>query len=265
MDEKILVGTSGWSYEDWIGVFYPENLDKSKFLTYYSRYFKTVEINFTYYRMPNRYILKAISRNVPSNFVFTIKLFSSFTHQTTLPESYEVVPERDRDEFLIAIEPMKNKGMLDTLLAQFPQSFHFSQKNLDYILKLKRAFKDYNLAIEFRHKSWYNNLVYEVFERENLCFVSVDEPDIPSLPPRDFIITNKVGYVRLHSRDKSKWYQGEKLRYDYLYSKEELLEWVEKIRNKNFEKLYVYFNNCHNGQAVENAKQFLELLTQIEH
>lgn len=261
MGEKILVGTSGWSYDDWVGVFYPENLDKNKFLSYYSKYFKTVEINFTYYRMPNRYILNAISKNAPSDFVFTIKLFSSFTHQTNTPESYVSVPEKERDDFLIAIEPMRSKGMLDTLLSQFPQSFHFSQKHLDYLIKLKRAFKDYNLAVEFRHRSWYNDIVYDVLTRENICFVSVDEPEISSLPPRDFVITNGIGYIRLHSRDKNKWYQGEKLRYDYFYSDDELLEWVEKIRNQSFEKLYVYFNNCHNGQAVENAKRFMELLS----
>lgn len=260
--DRILVGTSGWSYEDWIGKFYPESLPSNKFLAYYSRYFKTVEINFSYYSMPNRYVLSAIAKNVPSDFVFTIKLHSSFTHQKEVERPYCDVPYKERDEFLLAVEVLRNKGMLDTLLAQFPQSFGFSSQHLEYVIKLKNAFEGYNVAIEFRNENWYNDVVYEIFRKEGIIWVSVDEPDIRGLPPRDFIVTSRIGYIRFHSRDASKWYKGDKLRYDYFYSTGELEEWVKKIReNPDFDKLYVFFNNCQRAQAVENAMMFIDLLS----
>lgn len=260
---RIFIGTSGWSYDDWVGKFYPESLKSNKFLAYYSQYFNTVEINFSYYKMPNKYVLNAILRNVPSDFVFTIKLHSSFTHQQGGIKPYEEVPLKERDEFLSAIDVMSSKSMLETLLAQFPQSFHFSHENLEYISKLKKAFQSYNLSIEFRNSGWYNDVVFDIFKRENITFVSVDEPLLRGLPPRDFILTNRIGYIRFHSRDANKWYEGEKLRYDYYYSDEELREWIEKIMdNPNFDKLYVFFNNCHNGQAVQNALRFKRMLSQ---
>ncbi|MEN2998797.1 MAG: DUF72 domain-containing protein [Brevinematia bacterium] len=261
MLEKIFIGTSGWSYEDWVGTFYPPSLPKNKFLLYYSQYFNTVEINFSYYRIPNRYTLISILRNVPRQFLFTIKLYSSFTHQKDFDNPYSEVPQRDKDEFLNAIEVLKDSNSLDTVVAQFPQSFRFSPKNLEYVAKLGREFREYNFAVEFRNRDWYNNVVYDILKRENFTFISVDEPEIKSLPPRDLVITNRIGYIRLHSRDASKWYEGEKLRYDYYYSDDELTEWINKIKeNQNFDKLYVFFNNCHNGQAVKNALRFKELL-----
>lgn len=260
--DRIFVGTSGWKYDDWIGKFYPEDIPKNRLLQYYSTYFRTVEVNFSYYIMPNRYTLSAIARNVPRDFVFTIKLNSVFTHQKDLLNPYLEVPLKERDEFLRAVEVMRSEGKVDTLLAQFPQSFRFSTRNLEYITKLGRAFSGFNLAVEFRSKDWYNGVVYEVFKRENLTFVSVDEPEIPVLPPRELIVTNRIGYIRLHSRDASKWYGGEKLRYDYYYQDCELMEWIDKIKASwGFEKLYVFFNNCHNGQAAENALRFKKLVS----
>lgn len=259
--DKILIGTSGWSYEDWVGRFYPEGLPSNKFLAYYSRYFNTVEINFSYYSMPNRYVLSAIAKNVPSDFIFTIKLHSSFTHQKDIEKPYSEVPIRERDDFLRAVEVLRDRGMLDTLLAQFPQSFYFSSRNLEYIVKLKSAFEGYNVAVEFRSDSWYNDVVYEIFKKEGIIWVSVDEPEIKGLPPRDFVITSGIGYIRFHSRDAGKWYKGEKLRYDYFYSTGELEEWVKKIKDKpEFDRLYVFFNNCQRAQAVENAMMFRDLL-----
>ncbi|MCX8028943.1 MAG: DUF72 domain-containing protein [Brevinematales bacterium] len=262
MEKTILVGTSGWSYDDWINRFYPQGINKNKFLTFYSTKFNTVEINFSYYRIPNKYILNSIQKNVPNNFIFTAKLHSIFTHQKEFTTPYQEIPMRERDEFLTAFDNMRSKGMIDTFLAQFPQSFHFSNRNLEYVVKLAKAFQYYNIAVEFRSKEWYNKLVFEILSEENITFVSVDEPNISNLPPREFILTNKIGYIRLHSRDSTKWYEGEKSRYDYFYSDDELLEWIEKIKtNQNFEKIYVFFNNCHNGQAAENALRFKEMLS----
>ncbi|MGC8767032.1 MAG: DUF72 domain-containing protein [Brevinematia bacterium] len=260
MEKSILIGTSGWSYEDWIGNFYPEDLPKNKFLYFYSQHFNTVEINFSYYSLPNKYIINSILKNTPNDFVFTVKLHNSFTHQKDFEKPYSEIPIKERDEFLKAIESLRNNEKLDTILAQFPQSFHHSEGNLEYIVKLRNAFEGYILAVEFRSNSWVNDVVLKTFREEDITFVSVDEPDIRGLLPRDFILTNTVGYIRFHSRDKTKWYEGEKLRYDYLYSKDELEEWVYKIKDANFQKLYVYFNNCHNGQAVINALMFKELI-----
>lgn len=260
MDKKILIGTSGWSYDDWVGNFYPSHLKRNEFLLYYSQYFNVVEINFTYYSLPNKYVLRSIARNVPFGFEFTIKLHSSFTHQVyseSLLPPYTELP-KESYEFLNAIDSMRSFGSVNVLLGQFPQSFAYSESNLDYIVKLKNFFKGYVLAIEFRNNTWVRDEVFRVFEEEGITFVSVDEPDIRGLMPREFFVTNRMGYIRFHSRDATKWYKGEKLRYDYLYSEGELLEWVYKIKSSRdrFDKLYVFFNNCHNGQAVTNALQF---------
>ncbi len=261
---KILVGTSGWSYEDWVDVFYPPDISKSEFLEFYCKFFKTVEVNFTYYQIPTKYVISRISKVTPVDFEFVFKLNNVFTHQKGFQDPYTHIPTNEAEDFANAIMEAFEDGKVSLLLAQFPEYFTFSEKHLDYILMLKKYFYEYVLAVEFRHKSWVNDISFKVFEENKMVFVSVDEPNLANLMPRELFRTSGVVYIRFHSRDGNKWYKGEKLRYDYYYSQDELYEWAEKIKSlQGFEKAYIYFNNCHMGSAVKNALQMKELLNNL--
>jgi uncharacterized protein YecE (DUF72 family) len=252
---KILVGTSGYSFDDWEGVFYPPGLPKGKRLDFYKEHFKIAEINSTYYRIPHPAVFFNMAKKVGDDFEFIIKAHRSFTHD-----------RKDLDklgqEFDNAVQPVRDSGKLKGFIAQFPFSFKYTPQNLDYILSGKRFFKDAPLFVEFRHSSWNNPAVYEALKANDLGFCSVDEPDLPGLFPRIAEITNGIGYIRFHGRNAANWWGGGGDRYDYLYSEKELKEWKNKIDDlkSRANKIYLFFNNCHLGQAVRNARMFLELM-----
>ena len=254
---RVLIGTSGYSFADWVGPFYPDNILKGKMLDYYKEHFQTVEINSTYYRIPHPAIFYNIQKKVPPEFEFIIKTHRSFTHD-----------RKDLDENAIkfneAIKPIKEAGSLHGLLAQFPWSFKFSPLNLKYILDGKNYFGDVPLFAEFRHDSWNKPEVYASLKDNSIGFCCVDEPQLKEMFPPLAKTTTNVGYVRFHGRNDKDWWQPRKGsdRYNYNYKKEELADWLKKIDQlrKQTEKVYLFFNNCHHGQAVKNAKMMQELL-----
>jgi uncharacterized protein YecE (DUF72 family) len=274
----ILLGTSGYSFPDWVGPFYPSGLERSKMLDYYVRQFKTVEINSTYYRIPPPSTFAAMERKTPPDFEFVVKAHSEMTHkQTRDAEVY--------DAFQTALEPLRRAKKLSGVLAQFPQSFHHSDTTRKFLLELQERMEGTPLFVEFRHNSWMDEGVFELLEREGLGYVSVDEPDLPGLLPRVARATGPLAYVRFHGRNKKNWHMrgdgigGDArpsaapaarprerdrplLRYDYLYSEAELKEWADKIRdlNQKTQKTFVFFNNCHAGQAATSAKLMRTLL-----
>ncbi len=252
---EIKIGTSGYSFDDWIGPFYPEKTKKTKMLDHYVKHFDTVEINSTYYRIPKPVAMSNMEKKTPDDFEFIIKTPGILTHKR-----FKV--ERDIFEYKECLEPIKDSGKLKGVLAQFPFSFKFNQKNLDYVYYCNHLLKKYNLFVEFRHSSWSNREMYNMFKESKIGYTAVDEPDIPGLLKPDLFCTTDTGYLRLHGRNAEKWWNGGALRYDYDYSDEELNEWrdkIKKIENKA-KKLYIFFNNCHLGQAVKNAKELTEKL-----
>jgi uncharacterized protein YecE (DUF72 family) len=252
---KIVVGTSGYSFDDWEGSFYPPELPKGKRLDFYKDHFGATEINSTYYRIPHAAVFHNIAKKVGDDFEFMVKTHRSFTHD-----------RKDLDrltgEFNEALRPMLESGKLRGYLAQFPYGFKYSPQNLDYIKSGKEFFGDVPLFVEFRHRSWDRPEVYESLKKVDVGFCCVDEPSLPGLFPPKTELTTKTGYVRLHGRNEANWWGKGGDRYDYLYSKDELLEWKKKIDDlkSRADKIYLFFNNCHLGQAVRNAKMFVELI-----
>ena len=224
-------------------------------LDYYVRHFDTVEINSTYYRIPHPRVFENIARKAPDGFEFMVKVPQSFTHRRT-------DLERERNSFHEAIRPLADSAKLTGLLAQFPFSFKYTQDNLDYISICRDAVTPHPLFVEFRQAAWVNRAMYERFQAEGIGYVSVDEPPLRGLLKPDCFATTDTAYLRLHGRNSEQWWEGGPLRYDYDYSDEELEYWKEKVRKiaGKVRAVYVFFNNCHLGQATRNAGRFSEML-----
>ncbi len=254
---EIRVGTSGYSFEDWRGVFYPEKIEKGKMLDHYINHFNTVEINSTYYRVPHPRVMANIDKKVPDGFEFVVKVPQAMTHK-----------RRDWDKEVSAyrdcLKPMEDSGRLKGVLAQFPYSFKFDASGLEYIKSCREVLSPHPLFVEFRHQSWVNRQMYDALKTAGVGYVAVDEPPLPGLIKPDLFNTTDAAYLRLHGRNSEHWWQGGPLRYDYNYSNEELDEWKKKIEQfalkEKAQKLYVFFNNCHLGQAVKNAREMIQKL-----
>jgi uncharacterized protein YecE (DUF72 family) len=254
-DCRVLVGTSGYSFDDWDGVFYPNGHPRGKRLDFYKDHFRVTEINSTYYRIPHPAVFHNMVKKVDAEFEFIIKTHRSFTHDRKELEEMS-------DQFNEAIRPVLDSGGLKGLMAQFPFSFKYSRQNLEYITAGKGLFPDIPLFAEFRHSSWDRPDVYETLKAEGIGFCSVDEPDLPGLFPPKVEATTDTGYIRLHGRNAADWWGGGGDRYNYLYSEKELKEWKNKIEDlkSKTNKIYLFFNNCHLGQAVRNARMFLDMM-----
>lgn len=253
---EIRVGTSGYSFEDWRGAFYPQHLPRGKMLDHYVKHFRTVEINSTYYRIPHPAVMYNMVKKAPEGFDFIVKVPQTFTHK-------RLKMADDVPAFREAIKPFEEAGNLSGLLAQFPYSFKYGDAALNHISRCREAVDPHPLFVEFRHDSWVNRQMYDRMRSEGIGYVCVDEPQLNGLLKPDLFSTTDTGYIRLHGRNAEHWWTGGNLRYDYSYSEEELDEWIKKIRKirTKVAKLYVYFNNCHIGQAVDNAKSFMKLLS----
>ncbi|MGC8874127.1 MAG: DUF72 domain-containing protein [Chloroflexia bacterium] len=253
----IRIGTSGYSYADWVGRFYPEGIPERDMLSYYAREFDTTEINFTYYRLPDPYTMGAIARKVPEGFLFTVKASQVLTHAR----------EDNREafrQFAQALKPLQEAGKFGCVLAQFPWSFRPSPENHAYLEYLRERFGDLPVVVEFRNAAWMRAETFSLLRRLDLGFCCVDEPRLKGLLPPVAEATASVAYVRFHGRNAAKWWQHEHAweRYDYSYTEEELREWVPKIRKlaQSAETVFVFANNHWQGQAVTTARQLRMLL-----
>lgn len=253
---RILVGTSGYSFADWVGPFYPPGTRSGDYLAYYARHFAGVEVNSTYYRIPAPRVLELMERKTPEHFRFVVKLNQAMTHQNaTDPALY--------GEFRAVLQPLKDAGKYDGLLAQFPWAFRRTDANKAHLEALRALLPDEPLWVEFRHASWMHPRLPEWLRERSLGYCAVDEPRLPGLVPPVTHLTTDAAYVRLHGRNERTWWgRGGGDRYDYDYAEHELQEWVERIRAlaEKAKQTYVFFNNCHAGQAARNAKLMEELL-----
>lgn len=257
----IMVGTSGYSYNDWLGTFYSEGTAKGDMLPEYSKKFMFTEINSTYYSMPNRFLFYNLNKKTPDGFKFTVKLHGSMTHSRDAGhDSYK--------QFTDALNPIVESSKLGCLVAQFPYSFHKNDVNKEYIKRLKDGLKGLPLCVEFRNDMWMDAETYKLLSDEGIGFICVDEPGIKGLVKSASIVTSKIGYVRFHGRNSSKWYNHEQSyeRYDYLYSEGELKEWVPKIKfiEDNTDIAFIAFNNHFKAQGAVNASMLQRLLNSIQ-
>lgn len=253
----IYIGTSGFSYDDWKGHFYPERIDKKGMLSYYASVFNAVEINSTYYAIPPASTFASMSRRTPDGFQFVVKAHKDMTHSEK-PEAASF------DAFLAAIQPVRDAGKLGCVLAQYPWSFKPVPENSDRLRDLRDRVGDLPTVVEFRNAGWVTEEAFALLLGLRMGFCAVDEPDLKGLMPRVGAATSDVGYVRFHGRNARKWWKHEESyeRYNYLYTKEELSDWVPKVEDidSSTEKTYVFFNNHYRGQSAENARMFARML-----
>lgn len=255
---EILIGTSGYYYDDWKGLFYPDGLKKKDYLAHYSLHFNVVELNFTYYRLPEYRQIKDMIEKAENRLIFIVKAYRGFTHEISDNSIDTILPR-----FLDGIAPLIEKNLLGAVLLQFPQGFHYTDQNRVYLKNLLEAANQYPLCIEFRNKDWLRDSVYSGLRELDVGFVCVDEPDLPALIPPMSLSTSKLGYIRFHGRNKKNWYGTDSTsRYDYLYSEDELREWLPRIRKISAQtgKLFIFFNNHAKSQAVTNSRMLINLL-----
>ncbi len=255
----LYIGTSGYSYEDWVGVFYPENTAKGDMLNLYARQFNTVEINSSYYRIMPAAAFCRIGEKVPADFKFTVKANQAMTHT-------RVENETLYRELNASLKPLLETNKLGCILAQFPYSFHYNSTNLDYLSYLKEKMRELPLIVEFRNNCWIKDSVFDFLKKNDIGFCAVDQPPLKGLIPPLATATSQLGYIRFHGRNKKKWWQHEQAyqRYDYLYSEEELQEWVPRIKQiagKTTDQ-YIFMNNHYRGKAAKNALMLMKLLRQ---
>ena len=287
---QVRVGTSGWNYPSgkgtWNGVFYPKPRPKGfDELAYYAEHFDTVEVNSTFYGQPREEVCRGWAERTPGRFEFSVKLYQKFTHPRMYRERVErSIPEEARaereliaalsrpnaadvDEFKRGIDPLASRGKLGALLAQFPASFKSDGPSRDYLIGLLRTFTDFPVAVELRHSSWSDGVgeTLELLNAFGAAWVQIDEPKF-RFSIRQNALPNVKGfyYMRLHGRNAKHWWRHEKSedRYNYLYSGEELGEFVETADavRRIVRKTYLYTNNHYSAKSVANAAQIKEHL-----
>jgi len=254
----IYVGTSGYSYDDWVGPFYPANLPPSERLSFYAREFRATELNFTYYRMPNVWTMQRIAAKVPPGFLFTVKAPGELTHERA--KDNQVAFQTFRN----ILRPLQEGNKFGCVLIQFPFSFHATAQNRAYLEFCREQLSDLPVVVEFRNAGWIEPETFEWLRRWQLGFCCVDQPKLEGLVPPIAEATGPVAYVRFHGRNYQKWWKHEEAweRYDYTYAREELEEWVPKIQqlDRATERVFVFANNHWQGQAVDTARQLKLLL-----
>ncbi len=254
----VLVGTSGYSFPDWVGRFYPRGTRSDELLSFYARTFPTVEINTSYYRMPDAPLFERMAARTPPGFQFLVKAYKGMTHDPSEWKGGAVCAP-----FRAALEPLEREGKFAGVLAQFPWAFRNVEDSRRHLVELRGHLAGIPLFVEFRRVDWDKPPVLDLLRRHDLGWCSVDEPALPGLVPPVHHVTNGTGYVRFHGRNQETWWKGNaKDRYDYDYSKDELREWVRKIRSllASTDRTFVFFNNCYAGQAADNARVMQELL-----
>jgi uncharacterized protein YecE (DUF72 family) len=242
------LGTSGWSYNEWVGPFYTI-LDKSK-LRAYTRVFETVEIDSTFYRYPSKGTVMGWTRYSPDGFVFSAKLPKLITHDKRL--SLEDGIEQDVQRFIELMEPLSLSGKLGCILIQLPPKFNFRPDELEDFFKILPTHVKF--AVEFREQSWMRNETWNLLEKYRVAYAIVDEP----LLPPEVHLTSGIAYFRWHGRGKKPWY-------DYRYSAQELKPWIPELKDASgrVEKIFGYFNNHYHGYAIENCLQVMEMIESI--
>jgi uncharacterized protein YecE (DUF72 family) len=235
---SVFVGCSGWRYWKWRELFY-EGVPQPDWFTHYSDVFDTVEINASFYSWPTVANVQAWRRQPGTkNFVYTVKVCELITHIKKFKGTKTLI----RDFGVIADILGERMGCF---LFQLPPSFRYTKARLTAIVdQLDPSRRN---AVEFRHKSWWNNDVYEAFRNAGIIFCSCSGPRLPDA----LVKTADEVYVRLHG--PRRWYRHD-------YSDDELQEWADRIRASGAKTAWIYFNNDHNAHAPKNAKRLYGIL-----
>jgi uncharacterized protein YecE (DUF72 family) len=249
---QVWIGTSGYSYPDWVGDFYPPGTKSANMLPYYARQFPLVELNYTFYRPPTASALATLAEKAPPGFQFIVKAPQTISHEQL---------NDDLPSFRLATGELARRGRLLGTLCQLPQSCHHGRRNLDRLAMLGGALGGLRPAVEFRHPSWFRPEMPAWLAAHGLDLVAVDAPELPGIYPSRWVQAGRRAYVRLHSRNAANWYAGGKERYDFSFSDKDLGEWVDAASAAagiTDEALFL-FNNCYGGQAAVNARRLAQL------
>jgi len=229
---KFLVGTTGYSYKEWKGNFYPAMLPQKDMLSYYSERFSTVEINNTFYRLPTEDVVESWAQQTPDNFRFVLKARQVITHFKRLKDV-----ERETDDFLRVASVLKSRQ--GPILFQLPPNLKKDVPRLDAFLQ--HVGGRTQLAVEFRHESWFDDEVFDCL-RTHACGLCIADSD--DLPDANLARTTNWGYVRLRRES---------------YADEELQEWIARLRSQDWNEAYVFFKHEDLGTGPKLAARFVEL------
>jgi len=298
---EIRIGTCSWADEALSKHWYPKGLPAGERLAHYAQHFDTVEVDSTYYRLPAEEMVRRWAERTPDDFVMHVKAFGLMTRH---PVKLEALPPDLRDDaptddkgrverpsrefrgevfrrFLEALEPLRSAGKLGGILFQFPSYVVYKDRSLDYLQWAREQLGDDELLVEFRHVSWlddeHRDETLRFLEQLGATHVIVDAPRIEgakNVAPTVLALTSPTLYVRLHGRNAETWNKrggSASERFDYLYSTEELEEWVDPLRELGgqAEQAYAFFNNNATSpdgrggrmaQAAANAKELQRLL-----
>ncbi|TMK26538.1 MAG: DUF72 domain-containing protein [Actinobacteria bacterium] len=302
---EIRIGTCSWADEALAKHFYPPGTRPAERLAYYAEHFDTVEVDSTYYRLPADEMVERWAERTPDGFVMHVKAFGLMTRHPVRLESLPTdlraeapvddkgrvdrPPREFRGEvfrrFLSALQPLRSHGKLGGILFQFPSYVVRKDASLDYLRWAREQLGDDEMLVEFRHSSWLEedgrNETLRFLEELGATHVVVDAPRIENaknLVPTVLALTSPTLYVRFHGRNASTWNKrggSAADRFDYLYSEDELREWVQPLRelSEQAEQAYAFFNNNATSpdgrggrvaQAATNAKALRQLL-EAEH
>ena len=253
-------GTCGFSYDDWVGIYYPDRLPRKNWLSYYSQEFNALELNSTYYALPRKSVIESLAIKTGEGFLFSVKANQEMTH----------VRQQGADifkAFTNILQPLVEAGKLGCVLAQFPYSFNCTAVNRDYLARCRDYLSGLPLVVEFRNAAWLNEDTLGWMRANNVGFCCVDEPQLPKLLPPVAEVTGDVAYIRFHGRNAARWWQHEEAwqRYDYTYKREELEEWLPRIAqvSKLARNTFIFANNHWKGQAVDTIRQVRSMLDQL--
>jgi uncharacterized protein YecE (DUF72 family) len=298
---EIRIGTCSWADEALSKHWYPKGLPAGERLAHYALHFDTVEVDSTYYRLPGEEMVRRWAERTPDDFVMHVKAFGLMTRH---PVKVEALPPDLRDDaptddkgrverpsrefrgevfrrFLDALEPLRSTGKLGGILFQFPSYVVYKDRSLDYLQWAKEQLGEDDMLVEFRHVSWlddeHRDDTLRFLEELGAAHVIVDAPRIEgakNVTPTVLALTSPTAYVRFHGRNAETWNKrggSAAERFDYLYSDEELQEWVQPLRelSEQAEQAYAFFNNNSTSpdgrggrmaQAAANAKALQRLL-----
>ena len=229
---NLYVGTSGYSYKEWKGTFYPQKLPAKEMLHFYGEHFRAVEINSTFRAMPKAAVLEKWASEVPADFRFVLKAPQRITHFQRLKDSGDSV-----SQLLAAAEVLKER--LGPLLFQLRDNFQKDVPRLREFLALLP--KKRRAAFEFRHASWFDDVVYALLREHNVALCIADADDELKVPCE---ATADWGYLRLRRPD---------------YGPAELKKWVQRMKKQDWQDTFVFFKHEDEGKGPQLAKKFLEL------
>jgi uncharacterized protein YecE (DUF72 family) len=245
------LGTSGYTNDDWRGLFYPANMSSNSYLGYYAQHFPLVELNSSFYALPSQRVFASMVDKSAGRLRVLVKVHQSVTHDRTADASYY-------QALYEATSPLRDANVLAGYLLQFPYRFQRNIDNRRYLARCLQQFAGQPVALAFRHDSWDDSSVLETCYEHKLMWVSCDYPQLDKLLKPHLYVTTRTAYVRLHGRNEATWWQAQSAseRHNYRYNEQELRGWLEQLQQATqtqaVNDIYMIFANTTRGHALAN-------------